>query len=43
MAAHEQGGGRAYDRFYPISIAIVYHKLAMVLLKPMNSSLMNPL
>jgi len=24
MAAHEQGGGRSYDRFYPISIATVY-------------------
>ena len=23
MAAHEQGGGRSYDRFYPISIAII--------------------
>jgi len=22
MAAHEQGGGRSYDRFYPISIAV---------------------
>ena len=23
MAAHEQGGGRSYDRFYSISIAII--------------------
>ena len=23
MAAHEQGGGRSYDRFFPISVAIV--------------------
>ena len=24
VAANEQGGGRSYDRFYPISIAIIY-------------------
>lgn len=23
MAAHEVGGGRAYNRFYPISVAII--------------------